>query len=205
MNMKGIVKDAIMLFVITLVAGALLGAVHGITLEPIAKAQQEAANATYREVFPDATNFVTTDALTAAVESSADTIAAQGFGSVSVDGAMEAQDASGNVIGYMITASSAEGYGGTVQISVGVTSDGVLTGVGFLTLSETPGLGMKAQEPEFKNQFPGKSIADVFEVTKTTASADNQVQAISGATITSSAVTGALNAAAYFVNNCIAE
>ena len=99
MNMKGIVKDAIMLFVITLVAGALLGAVHEITLEPIAKAQQEAANATYREVFPDATNFVTTDALTAAVESSADTIAAQGFGSVSVDGAMEAQDASGNVIG----------------------------------------------------------------------------------------------------------
>ena len=92
-----------------------------------------------------------------------------------------------------------------MQISVGVTSDGALTGVGFLTLSETPGLGMKAQEPEFKNQFPGKSIADVFEVTKTTASADNQVQAISGATITSSAVTGALNAAAYFVNNCIAE
>ena len=51
MNMKGIVKDAMMLFLITLIAGALLGAVHEVTLEDIAKAQQEAANATYREVF----------------------------------------------------------------------------------------------------------------------------------------------------------
>ena len=118
MNMKGIVKDAMMLFLITLIAGALLGAVHEVTLEPIAKAQQEAANATYREVFPEASNFVTTDALTAAVADSADEIAAQGFGSVSVDAAMEAQDESGNVIGYMITATSGEGYGGDVQISV---------------------------------------------------------------------------------------
>ena len=205
MNMKGIVKDAMMLFLITLIAGALLGAVHEVTLEPIAKAQQEAANATYREVFPEATNFVPTDALTAAVADSADEIAAQGFGSVSVDSAMEAQDESGNVIGYMITATSAEGYGGDVQISVGIDADGKLTGLGFLTLSETPGLGMRAQEPEFKDQFPGKSTAETFEVTKTGATADNQVQAISGATITSSAVTGALNAAAYFVNNCIAQ
>lgn len=205
MNMKGIVKDAMMLFLITLIAGALLGAVHEVTLEPIAKAQQEAANATYREVFLEATNFVTTDALTAAVADSADEIAAQGFGSVSVDSAMEAQDESGNVIGYMITATSAEGYGGDVQISVGIDADGKLTGLGFLTLSETPGLGMRAQEPEFKDQFPGKSTAETFEVTKTGATADNQVQAISGATITSSAVTGALNAAAYFVNNCIAQ
>ena len=205
MNMKGIVKDAMMLFLITLIAGALLGAVHEVTLEPIAKAQQEAANATYREVFPEATNFVTTDALTAAVADSADEIAAQGFGSVSVDSAMEAQDESGNVIGYMITATSAEGYGGDVQISVGIDADGKLTGLGCLTLSETPGLGMRAQEPEFKDQFPGKSTAETFEVTKTGATADNQVQAISGATITSSAVTGALNAAAYFVNNCIAQ
>lgn len=205
MNMKGIIKDAVMLFVITLVAGALLGAVHEITLEPIAKAQQAAANATYKEVYPEAVNFVATDELAAAVESSAETITAQGFGSVTVDEAMEAQDASGNVIGYMINATSSEGYGGDVQISVGITSEGTITGVGFLTLAETPGLGMKADEPDFKSQFPGKATADTFEVTKTAATADNQVQAISGATITSKAVTGALNAAAYFVNNCVAN
>ena len=64
---------------------------------------------------------------------------------------------------------------------------------------------MKAQEPEFRGQFAGKPTAETFVVTKTGATADNQVQAISGATITSNAVTGALNAAAYFVNNCIGQ
>ena len=123
MNMKGIVKDAMMLFLITLIAGALLGAVHEVTLEPIAKAQQEAANATYREVFPEAANFVATDELTAAVADTAEEISAQGFGSVTVDGAMEAQDGSGNLLGYLITATSKEGYGGDVQISVGISTE----------------------------------------------------------------------------------
>ena len=52
--MKGIMKDAFLLFVITLVAGACLGAVHEVTLEPIAKAQLAANTATYKEVFPEA-------------------------------------------------------------------------------------------------------------------------------------------------------
>lgn len=205
MNIKGIVKDALMLFVITMVAGALLGAVHEITLEPIAQAQLAANIATYKEVYPEASTFSTSEELTKAVEDSQDEIAAQGFGSVTVDDVQQALDADGNVIGYLVTATSAEGYGGDVQISVGITNEGNLTGVGFLSLSETPGLGMKAKESEFKDQFVGKSTAETYEVTKTTASSDKQVQAISGATITSSAVTGALNAAVYFVNNCIAQ
>ena len=87
---------------------------------------------------------------------------------------------------------------------MGITNEGALTGIGFLTLAETPGLGMKADEPDFKGQFTGKT-ADIFEVTKTAPSADNQIQAISGATFTSSAVTGAANAAVYFVQNCITQ
>ena len=51
--MKGILKDTFILFVITLVAGFCLGGVHDITLEPIAKAQQASATATYKEVYPD--------------------------------------------------------------------------------------------------------------------------------------------------------
>ena len=114
----------------------------------------------------------------------------------------EAED--GSVLGYLITASSTEGYNGLVQISVGITSEGNLAGLGFLSISETPGLGMKASEPEFKGQFTGKA-AQTLEVTKTAPSADNQIQAISGATYTSNAVTGAANAAIYFVENCIGE
>ena len=120
------------------------------------------------------------------------------------DAAQEALDADGNVIGYLINATSNDGYNGTVQISIGITNEGTVTGIGFLTLAETPGLGMKADEPEFKGQFTGKT-ADIFEVTKTAPSADNQIQAISGATFTSNAVTGAANAAVYFVQNCITQ
>lgn len=201
---KGIIKDACILFVITLIAGIALGAVHEVTLEPIAKAQLAAATATYQEVYPDAASFDETDELKAAVESSAEEISSQGYGNVTVDAAQEALDASGNVIGYLITSTSSDGYNGKVQISVGITTEGTLTGIGFLSIGETPGLGMKAKEPDFKDQFNGKK-AETFEVTKTVVSADNQIQAISGATFTSKAVTGAANAAVYFVNNCIAQ
>lgn len=187
--MKGIMKDAFLLFVITLVAGACLGAVHEVTLEPIAKAQLAANTATYKEVFPEAASFEQTDELKAAVEAGA---------------AQEALAEDGTLLGYLITASSNDGYNGLVQISAGITAEGTLTGIGFLSISETPGLGMKASEPEFKGQFTGKA-AQTLEVTKTAPSADNQIQAISGATYTSNAVTGAANAAIYFVENCIGE
>ena len=180
------------------------GAVHEVTLDPIAKAQLAAATKTYKEVFPEAAKFEQTDELTAAVAASADEILAQGFGNVSVDDAQVAEAEDGSVLGYLITASSTEGYNGLVQISVGITSEGNLTGLGFLSISETPGLGMKAKEPAFKDQFNGMK-AQKLEVTKTDATADNQIQAISGATYTSKAVTGATNAAIYFVENCVGK
>ena len=108
------------------------------------------------------------------------------------------------MIGYLITSTSSESYGGDVQISVGITADGTITGVGFLAINDTPGLGMKAKEPAFKDQFNGRA-AQTFEVTKTAASGDAQIQAISGATITSSAVTNAVNAAVYFYTSCVAQ
>lgn len=201
--MNQIIKNTIILFAITLIAGFCLGAVHDVTLEPIAQAQEAAATATYQEVYPDAASFARTDEMTAALAAAAEEITAQ-YGSVTVDDAQQALDGSGNVIGYLITSTSPEGYGGNVQIAVGITAEGTLTGIGFLSISETPGLGMNAQEPAFKDQFMGKA-AQTFEVTKTGASADNQIQAISGATITSTAVTNATNAAVYFVQNCLAQ
>lgn len=202
--MKGILKDTFILFVITLVAGFCLGGVHDITLEPIAKAQQAAATATYREVYPDAADFKETAELTEKAAAAAEELSGQGFGKVRIDGAMEAVDASGSVIGYLVTSTSSESYGGDVQISVGITTDGTITGVGFLAISDTPGLGMKAKEPAFKDQFDGR-LAQTFEVTKTAASGDAQIQAISGATITSTAVTNAVNAAVYFYTSCVAQ
>ena len=202
--MKGIMKDAAILCVITLIAGFALGLVHEVTLEPIAAAQLAANTATYQEVYPDAAGFQISDELQSAVDSWGEEISSQGYGNVTVDAAQEALDADGNVIGYLITSTSTDGYNGTIQVATGITAEGQITGIGFLSISETPGLGMNAENPEFKDQFAGKSL-QTFEVTKTSPSADNQIAAISGATFTSSAVTGAVNAAVYFAENCIAQ
>ena len=190
--MNQIIKNTIILFVITLVAGICLGTVHDITLDPIAQAQEAAATKTYQEVYPDAASFDEPQELADAVTAAADSISEWGFGKVTINDAKEALDASGNQIG------------GNVQIAVGITNEGELTGIGFLSISDTPGLGMRAKEPDFKDQFIGKK-AENLEVTKTGASADNQIEAISGATITSKAVTNATDAAIYFVANCLAQ
>ena len=76
---KGIIRDAFLLFIITLIAGFCLGAVHEITLEPIAQAQLASATATYQEVYPEAASFETTDELTAAVAAAPEALAGQDF------------------------------------------------------------------------------------------------------------------------------
>ena len=63
---------------------------------------------------------------------------------------------------------------------------------------------MNATQPEWKGQFADKTV-ESFSVTKSGASADNEIDALSGATITSNAVAGAVNVALYFVNNCVAQ
>ena len=71
-----------------------------------------------------------------------------------------------------------------------------------MTISDTPGLGLKAKEDDFKNQYAGKN-AEALTVKKGGGAGETEINAISGATITSSAVTNAVNAALYFVHNCI--
>ena len=201
MDLKAIIKDALILFLITLVAGTALGFTNEVTKPLIADVRAEKANATYREVYPEAASFVENEELTVkCAESAADL---NGLGKVSVDNCLLAVDASGNRLGYLVTASSDEGYGGTVQISVGISNDGTITGLGFLTINETPGLGMKAKEPAFRNQFAGKKAAYPLSLIKTGTAGESEVQAISGATFTSTAVTNALNAAVYFVENSL--
>ena len=117
---------------------------------------------------------------------------------------MLAKDASGNELGYAFTVTTSEGYGGDIQFAMGIQDDGTLNGISILSIGETAGLGMNADKPEWKGQFAGKK-AEVFSVTKDGATSDDQINAISGATITSRAVTNAVNAAVYFVDNCLAQ
>ena len=185
-----IIKDAMILTLITLVAGGVLGLVYEITKEPIAKQQEMAKQEAYKSVFEDA------DSFEVCVEEGDGELAAylaeNGFEAQTINEVMEAKDASGETLGYAINLTTSEGYGGDITFSMGVREDGTLNGISILTISETAGLGMNATKDEFKNQFQDNQ-AESFEVTKTGAAADNQINAISGATITSNAVTKGVN------------
>lgn len=203
MKKGGFMKDALILCVITLIAGACLGGVYEITKGPIEAAQIAAAEAAYRVVLPAAASFETGGMEEVLAEANGE-IGAQGFGNVTVDDCVTGLDASGATVGHVVTTTSKDGYGGAITISVGINVDGSIGAIEFLTLTETVGFGMNAAEPSWKGQFDGKNV-DAFSLTKSGASADNEIDAISGATITSNAVTGAVNAAVYFAKNCLAQ
>ena len=189
--MKGIIKDCLILFVITLIAGAALGVVYEITKEPIAAQEAKKKIKAQQRVFAQADNFVP-------VELDEAVLTAVQTNGVTVDEAYDAQ-AAGAHAGYVIQATSPNGYGGNITLMVGVTADGTCNGYSLLTIAETAGLGMNATKPEWAAQFAGKAV-EAFEVTKLGASADNQIDAISGATITSNAVTEAVNACIAYAN-----
>ena len=189
--MKGIIKDCLILFVITLIAGAALGVVYEITKEPIAAQEAKKKVEAQQGVFAEADTFNP-------VELDEAVLTAVQTNGVTVDEVYDAQTAGAHA-GYVIQATSPNGYGGNITLMVGVTADGTCNGYSLLTIAETAGLGMNATKPEWAAQFAGKAV-EAFEVTKLGASADNQIDAISGATITSNAVTEAVNACIAYAN-----
>ena len=105
----------------------------------------------------------------------------------------QALDEAGGLLGYVLETTSGEGYGGNITLYVGITREGTINGISILSISETPGLGMRAEEV-LVPQFAEKPAAE-FTYTKTGSSADSEIDAISGATITTKAVTNAVNGA----------
>ncbi len=195
---KTIPRSAVILCGITLIAGVCLSGVYQLTKSTIEE-QQLAANAeSYRQVCPDAENFVYDDNLSAAVEALGGEVYGTDFGRAYINEVIVGEDASGNVVGYVISATSADGFDGTLTMSVGISPDGTLNGIAFTELHETPGQGMLCDEDEFRNQFSGVKV-DRFILNKAGGStADNEIDSVSGASTTSGAVVNAVNAALDF-------
>lgn len=187
--MKNMIKDTLILMAITLCSGLLLGFVYDITKEPIAEQKQLAKMAANKEVFAEADDFQAYEAFQA--QEAADVLAEANLTGVDIDEVSVAVK-NGSGIGYVITVTDHEGYGGDIQFSLGIANDGTLNGMSILSISETAGLGMKADEI-LKPQFANKKV-DSFTYTKTGATSDSQIDAISGATITTNAVTNGVNA-----------
>jgi electron transport complex protein RnfG len=199
MNNK-IVHDALILFAFTVVLGLLLGIVYGITKGPIDQVNYEKTQSAYRQVFADADSF---EEVTDFDEEAAQTILSDGGYSDEIEAVNAALDASGNVMGYVLTITAKDGSQGSITFSVGIQNDGTVNGYSITDISETPGLGMKAQEEAFYGQFEDKNV-DTFTVVKTTPSSDDEIEAISGSTITSKAMANGVNACLLYFRNELA-
>lgn len=189
MDTRSIVTATIAILIITLIAGFALAYVYKITKEPIENAEQATREEAYKAVFEEAGAFENYEFDASEM---ADVLSDAGV-SADIDEIVAAKSESGELLGYVVTATSHEAYSGDLQLVVGVTTGGTTNGISFLSLSETAGLGMEADTDDFKSQFAGKTV-DRFTYTKSGASADGEIDALSGATITTNAVTNAANA-----------
>ena len=188
--MKKILKDAFALLMITLVAGILLGFVYSITKEPIAQQEQLTKERSCQEVFADAATFENdTDDL----EAAAAAMKAAGYEVQTLSEILVAKDDSGSTLGYVLSLVDPEGYGGDISFMMGIRLDGTLNGISILSIGETAGLGMNADTDAFKSQFANKKV-EKFTFTKTGSTSDSEIDALSGATITTTAMTNGVNA-----------
>ena len=180
--MKDILKLGVTLFAICAVAALVLGVTNNITAPVIEERNIQASNEARKIVLSEADEFKELDGMNS-------------------DIVLEVYEGikDGQVIGYTIKTSS-KGYGGAIELMVGISKDSKITGVDIGNHSETPGLGSKATEPIFKNQYVDKDVSNSLLVVKGSTNNDNEISAISGATITSNGVTNGVNAAMKIYN-----
>ena len=199
MNNK-IVHDAFVLFAFTVVLGLLLGVVYGITKEPIDKVNYEKTQAAYQQVFADAASF---EAYADFDAEAAQAVVTENGYADEIEDVQVAKDASGNAIGYVLTVTAKDASQSTITFSVGIQNDGTVNGYSITSIAETPGLGMKATEEAFYSQFEGKNV-ETFTVVKSAPAADNEIESISGSTITSRAMANGVNACLVYFRNVLA-
>lgn len=206
-------KNAGILFAITLIAGLALGFVYELTKEPIAYQQEQKIQRACASVFTEASAFEVIQSPAGETDSVADISQTVPAMSEVYDYAQEhgtelgnvyrALSEQGDLLGYVINVTTHNGYGGDITLMMGVQTDGTLNGISILEISETPGLGMQA-EAVLAPQFAGKQ-ADSFTFTKTGAALDNEIDAISGATVTTKAVTNAVNTGLLYFQSVLQE
>ena len=184
MDPKYITKLTVTLLVTCIIVAGLLGLVNGVTAGPIAQINQQKPEQAMAEVVSDPSSF---QAVAELPQAAVDAATAAG-GTLT-----ELYDGQG--AGYVLKV-VASGSQGNIEMMVGVDGDGVVTGVSIVDNSETAGIGSKVMENEplasgtgVLEQFAGKSAADG------TLAVGTNVEAITGATVSTRGVTTGVNAA----------
>jgi electron transport complex protein RnfG len=195
-----LIKDALALFLITLISGLALSFVYEITKEPIAVQKAEKTLEAYQRAYPEAVRFEEDEKLLQLAQETDLTTLDAAYKGTSIKEINKAFDENGNEIGYLIKVLTKNGYNKStpMELAIAYAKDGTVKGIDLITIKETVNLGMLAAEPEFKDQFSGKQV-EQFELVKGDASGNEKIDAISGATITSRAVTNAVNAGIGFL------
>lgn len=195
-----LVVPAVVLCVITLLAGVSLSGVYKVTKDPIEQQKMAASLAAYQEVCPGASSFAHDDAIDAAISDLDGEAYPGGSGENFIDEAVLGDDGS-----CVIKVTSGDAYDGTLTLAVGVQPDGTLNGISFTDLHESAGMGMLCGEDKFKSQFAGVKVDSFVLLKSGGASADNEIDSVSGASVSSSAVVNAVNAALDFWNTNVKE
>lgn len=190
MDPKYIITLTVTLFVTCVIVAGLLGGVNAITKDKIAAINWEKTVEAMKAVVADPDNTEFSDAL----EVTGDMSAAASAAGASLDSVYEVQ-VGGESAGYAIKV-VASGSQGSIEMMVGVDGEGAVTGVSIVDNSETAGIGSKVMNNEtlasgvgVLDQFQGKSAADG------TLSVGSNVDAITGATVSTKGVTTGVNAA----------
>ena len=175
--MKSTLFNMVMvLFVITLLASAGVGAVHMITEEPIAEARVKATREALKQVLPE---FDETEVLRDTIENLP----------VTVHTASE----KGRVVGYAVESMTKNGFSGVIRLMVGFAPDGQILNIRVLEQAETPGLGTKMVDAgnPLEKSFVGRNPAQM----KLGVKKDGDVDALTAATISSRAYVDAVSRA----------
>lgn len=193
--MNETLKLGLILFIITAVSAGVLAVSNDVTSVAIEEQAIILNDNARREVFKDADEFkaIEDEMLEDIKENKPE-----------VKEIYEALDSRGNIIGYTISLDT-KGYGGNIELLVGVSTDSKVAGIKVLNHGETPGLGAKSAEPEFQDRFLDKSAESELTVVKEETTSENEVQAISSATITSKGVVSGVNLAIDIYNGVLVK
>ena len=180
-NFKDIFIPTISLFIICIVITAALAFTNALTKDTIAENELSARNESMKIVCPQGETFE--------LKSETD------------DGEIyEALDKNGDVTGYAVS-TSASGYGGVIKVMTGISPDGNVIAIDvFYNDDETPGLGKNTSNESFTSQFKDLLTSDKIVVSKDYAGEGQQVDAVTSSTISSRAVTDAVNKACELYN-----
>ncbi len=181
---KEIFMLTIKLFLICFIVAGLLGFINSITAPIIEINEEKEFNTSMQQLLPDAKEFEE-------IETSGFAPSKSGVELKSLYKGVDGE----NVCGYVASTVCREGYGGDINVMVGITDEFKVAQIKIMSMSETAGLGAKANTDDFKNQFIGLKSNIGVKKNNGGSAEDNTISAISSATVTSKAVTKAVNCA----------